>query len=581
MKRTISIVVALLMVLCLFAACGEKKEKEKNGTTTSDQTGTTTTTSPSTTTQGSGSEASSGSTAGVSTTTTSAVDLSTVEELHPSDTAVLNVATSQEPEALTQPGHAFSAGMLAAQFFFEQLLFWNSDTNSPQPMLATEWEWVEDTVLRLKLRDDVTSIAGDPFTANDVVFTWNLNHETTTLASYYSIFDYEKTRAVDDYTVEIALQRPYPFLLIDLAHTAYDIAVQKSYEAIDEPMYDPSSGTGPYKLVKWHQGQYVEMERRDEYWGDLPYYKYINFWTVTDSATRVMGIEAGDYDIATRPTISQAVAAQNNPELAVWKIASAGRCANFVLNSDHEPLNSKEARQAIALAIDYDSIVSIAASGQAEVSDSLYAKFHSYYCPPSEGSPNYIRYSLDEAKQKLVEGGFPNGFTVNLKYRTSDDLTVKNAEQLQYMLREAGITVELVPQDSAAWYADMRAGDWDTHLSVGGNPNPKRNINTLDGHRITHAANTGTCGEKWQLEVPGGYEYVESIIDGCLYTVDEAKSREYFQQLQDILREYVPMVNVCIPYSVLITSADIVNIGLDSMGSELLVSAYPQEYISG
>ena len=578
MKRALAVVLALVMVLALFAACGEKKAAEtKTDTQTPAQTQTPTQT-PTQSTDKSGA----GQTAtGTSTTTQSVVDLTTVEQLHPSDDAVLNVATNQEPGALTMPGHAYGADMLAAQFFFEQLLKWDSDTNSPGPWLATEWEWTDDLTLKLKLREDVTSIAGDPFTANDVIFTWNLNNETTALASYYGFFDYENTKALDDYTVQLALKKPYPFLLIDLTNIAYDIAVEKSYKATADPNEDPKSGTGPYKLVEWHHGVYVEVERRDDYYGDMPYYKYINFYTVTDSATRVMGVEAGDYNMCTKPTTSQALACKDNPNLKVWSVAGPGSCESFVMNSDHEPLNSKEARQAIALAIDYDSIVQIACSGQGETTDSLFAKFHPYYCAPSEGAPNYIRYDPDLAKEKLKEGGFPDGFTVNLKYRTSDDTTVKSAESIQYMLREVGITVELIPQDSAVWYADMRAGDWDIHMAIGGNPNPKRNINTLDGHRVTHQANTGTTGQQWQLEVPGGYEYVEGLIDGCMTTIDEAKSREYFQELQDLVREYVPMLVICVPYSLTITTADIINFGRDSMGSELLVSTYTQEYIDG
>ena len=167
MKRALAVVLALVMVFALFAACGEKKAAEtKTDTQTPAQTQTPTQT-PTQSTDKSGA----GQTATGTSTTTQTIDLSNVEKLHPSDDAVLNIATNQEPEALTQPGHAYSAGMLAAQFFFEQLLKWDSDTNSPGPWLATEWEWTDDLTLELKLRDDVTSIAGDPFTANDVVFT--------------------------------------------------------------------------------------------------------------------------------------------------------------------------------------------------------------------------------------------------------------------------------------------------------------------------------------------------------------------------------------------------------------------------
>ncbi|MBQ4369870.1 MAG: ABC transporter substrate-binding protein [Oscillospiraceae bacterium] len=579
MKKLIAAVLALVMVFCFFAACGEKKAATANegttqsgtqaGTQTGTQTGTSTT-DPGQTQLGTGS------------TGLSSVEVSTLEEVHPSDDAVLNVAGYLEPGGLTQPGHNFGADMNVASIFFEMLLAWDSTESTYAPWLATSWEWIDDLTLRLHLRDDVVSIGGDPFTANDVIFTWNLNHEVSSLAAYYSFFDYEKTKAVDDYTVDLVLLNPYPFLLTDLAHTAYDIAVQKSYEECPDTMYDPCAGTGPYKLIEWTQGQVVKAERRDDYYGNAPYYKYINWWTVTDGAARVMGVEAGDFQLATNPTVSQVIAAESNPDMAAFYIASAGRLCNWLFNSDRDPLQYKLVRQALALAIDYESILEVACSNKGVLSDhTLYSPFNPYYMKSSEGVENYYHYDPELAKQKLAEAGYADGFTINCKYRSSDDMTVKNAECLQYMLREIGVTLELMPQDSAAWYADLRNGDFDTTLSVGGNPNAKRNINFIDGNRLSHSTTTGNAGSRWQAEVPGGVEYVNDLIDRCEFTVDEELSKEYFQELSDFCAEFVPQVVLYCPYCAVLCSGDIVNCKADSMGGPLALSLYPAEYIEG
>ena len=566
MKKTLALVLALLMALSLFAACG-KKETAESAKDSKPQT------------------------AAAFTNNTAALEASSVEDtilgtqqeavdtskVHPSDDATLKVAWNFEPGGLTQPGHAFSSNMNPSYIFGQCLLKWDGAANDVAPQIATSWEWIDDLTLRLHLRDDVTSIAGDPFTAKDVIFTWNWCNDTPSLASYYGIFDYEKTKAIDDYTVDIALLEPYPFLTIDLAHTAYIVACEESAKRIglDKTDRDPSAQTGPYKLVKWDEGQCVYCERRDDYWDPLPYYKYVELWTVSDTNTRCMGVEAGDYDIAMNPSTTATLAAETSTKATGWFVAGAGAIANFVFNSDLEPLNIKEARQAVALAINYEAQLQIALSGKGILtSNALCSPYNTYYTEPSDPEKNFMRYDPELAKQKLVEAGYPNGFTINCKYRTAEAMTVASAEMLVNQLGEVGITLQLVPQESAAWYADMRAGDWNTHLSVGGNPNPKRNITTIDGTRIDHNAATGSAGKNWAPE--GTVE----LIDRCLQTVDDEKRMEAFRELNDVCCEYVPMVILYCPWKTALTSSEIVGFNVTSMGAVDVCSVYPQEYIA-
>ncbi len=308
----------------------------------------------------------------------------------------------------------------------------------------------------------------------------------------------------------------------------------------------------------------------------MPYYKYIEMWTVTDATTRALGVEAGDYQFAANPSQTAVAAAKDSDKMKGWYLPSAGRIANMVFNSDSEPLNIMECRQAVALAINYEAQLAVAASGEGMLSDcALYSPINEYYTPASNPDKNFIKYDPDLAKEKLVEAGYPNGFTIDCKYRTTEAMTISSAEMLQNQLAAVGITLELVPMEAAAWYADMRAGNWDTHLSVGGNPNPKRSIMTCDGNRIDHNAATGSCGKNW---APEG---MEDLIDRCLMTVDDAARMAAFTEFNDVCREYIPMVLLYCPYTAYLTSPEIVNIGTNSYGGPNFCTTYPAEYLEG
>lgn len=497
-------------------------------------------------------------------------------EFFPSDSATLKIAYSKDPVGMTQPGHSFGSAMTPANIFAETLIGWDSDLGDVVPKLATEWEWVDDYTLRLKLREDVTSIGGDPFTANDVIYTFKLNNETAALAAYYNFFDYEKTVAVDDYTVDLALQNPYPFLIQDLAHYAYSMCVEATMERIgfDNSIDDPSALTGPYKLVKWEQGQCIYAERRDDYWGVLPYYKYIEIWTVTDSTTRSMGVEAGDYNLAFSPATS-AVLSSDGKTTKGWFTEAPGRILNMTLNSDSEPLNIKEVRQSIALAINYEALLQVSYNGQGVISDtSCYSPLNSLaYTPVSDPDKNFIKYDPELSKQKMTEAGFPDGFTITLNYSATEQMIISAAEMLQNQLGAVGIDLKLNPVESAVGHTYARNGEFDMLLASGGNPNPKRNINPMDGRRIDHNAANGSAGANW---APEG---IEDVIDRCLYTVDDKARMEAFTEFNDICREYVPQVILYCPYAANLTSPDITHLGLDIMGTVEFLSLYPAEYI--
>lgn len=554
MKKTIALLLALIMLFAMFAACGKKDD---TGSNDSQNSGTT-------------QKPNDSGTSAITGETKTSLD---ADKVHPSD-KTLKVAQVTDATGVSYVGNRFDGSYYRALEFYESLYMWDSTSNTAVPCLATSYEWIDDLTLRFHLRDDVTSILGDPMTASDVIFTFNWNNEVGTLNSYYNLFDYEKTKAVDDYTVDIVLLEPYPFLTTEICHPAYNIAVEASVEKIgkDNVLNNPCAGTGPYKPLDSENipGVMYKSERRDDYWGTPPYYKYIENWVVVDGTTRTMGVEAGDYDIAVTPPTSTVVAAKDTKGVTGWSIPTLS-VMQFRLNSDTEPLNVKECRQAIGLAINYDSMVQIACSGLGYSTDSLFNPNSDVYCAPVDGAENCVRYDPEAAKQKLVEAGYPNGFTIDCTYRNTA-VAGAYGELLKNQLGQVGITLELVPMEAAAANPLLRAGDFATTLSGPGNPSTKRLIQSVDP-RSSHDSTNGCSGSQW---APEGFA---ELVDKCLTTVDPDESTKLFTELQTIVREYVPHINLACPDALVYTSDKITGLGLNYTGGLNPMLSYEADYI--
>lgn len=564
MKRKLALIVAAVMLFSLFAACGKKEDttvKDNNVISNSNSDN-----------SGNSNNSVSSSTEG------STLGSMTEDQVFPSDDAILRIAIDHQPSGLTQPGQGYASTLEVSQFFYECLIGWDSSTNSLVPKLATEWEWIDDLTLRLKLRDGVISANGDPFTASDVLFTMQWGCEVTKLATYYSsLIDIENCKVIDDYTYDLAVHYPYPYMTIDLTHFAYQMAVEASVEAIggkDATTNNPAAGTGPYKLTKWDEGICVYMERRDDYWGTTPYYKSIEFITVGDATARVMGVESGDFDTAIRPSATAVVSAKESDTdgMKGWIVSTLGSTYQLGMNSDSSPLNVKEVRQAIAMAINYDAMIQVAASGIGEKMDSIFTSNMPEYSPLEEGQECYYHYDLEAAKAKLQEAGYADGFTINCKYRTNDAIVNSFAEMLQNQFKQINITFELVPMESAPWYADLRAGSFDTYLVSGGQINPRRILQSIDS-RVDYSVSTGGSGKSWMPEELG------EVLDKALSTLDEAERNVYFKEIQDVVREYVPMIFICQKYQVFLTTDEITNLMTTSQGVQDLLSMYPDAYV--
>ena len=153
----------------------------------------------------------------------------------------------------------------------QTLVFFNNGSQGDErfgPCLATSWEFKDDTHIEMKLRDDVHFNDDDktPMTAEDVKFTLDMatgNMVASILAGYVGC------TVVDDYTIEIEIEKYNNEFIQSLASVPLSIQSKKAYDdGVEDPYY---IGTGPYKFDEWVEGEYCRLVKVDDYWGnDLP-----------------------------------------------------------------------------------------------------------------------------------------------------------------------------------------------------------------------------------------------------------------------------------------------------------------------
>lgn len=205
----------------------------------------------------------------------------------------------------------------AIGYLFEGLTETDGVTTEVIPSLAKSWEFSEDgLVWTFHLRDDVTWFDGEPFTADDVIFTYNdLIFNESIPSSSRDIFTIDGQRPriekVDDYTVVFTLPKPFVPLLRYLGQAILPEHVLRP--AVEEERFnstwgvdtDPSKliGTGPFKMIEFRQDERLVYERNPNYWkkdkegNRLPYLERIVIQIVENQDVELVNFESGELDI--------------------------------------------------------------------------------------------------------------------------------------------------------------------------------------------------------------------------------------------------------------------------------------------
>lgn len=243
------------------------------------------------------------------------------------------------------------------------------NNNEHVPSLATSWEQVTDTELILQLRDDVTFHNGTPFTADDVVFTFErmlnapADSELAEARTYFSTFS--SVERTGDYAVRITTAEPDPLIIKRLASWASWIVSKQDIEEVgEEEFLRTGMGTGPFRFVSFDPDNELVMERYDGYWGDRPTLKRLRFRVIPEVAARITALVNDEVQLITNVPPDQVATIENAENVEVRDVPLANVHV-LQYNTKHPLLDDKKLRQALNLGIDRQLIIDAIWGGNA------------------------------------------------------------------------------------------------------------------------------------------------------------------------------------------------------------------------
>ena len=347
MKKVIALVLSAMMVLSL-AACGSSSSETT--TTAAAESGDTTAAAEAEETT-------------AEETTTAAAEITTEEELEINYDSEIIVGVSADIGSMNQFG-ASSSGVAMKKLLCYETLFFMDSENEIQPLIAKSYEDKGNGTYEVTLFDYVTDSQGNPFTANDVVFSIDqLFTQSTQSDLWTTITDYS---AIDDYTFSITVD-PEMTGQIDNIFTRVSMITEAAYNSSADQMATEPIGTGGYVLDTANSitGSSYVFTRRDDYWQtdeeylterNTNYVKTITCKVYADTATLAAALQAGEIDFTSDLETNGLSFFMTGTEVNDGYIQMTGENNAFVhlmFNcAESSPCSDINLRQAICYAID-------------------------------------------------------------------------------------------------------------------------------------------------------------------------------------------------------------------------------------
>jgi peptide/nickel transport system substrate-binding protein len=416
---------------------------------------------------------------------------------------------------------------------FSGLTTYDSKTGKIIPDLAEAWETDDNQLWKFKLRKGVKWQKGyGDFTAADVVYTFNRTRDPKTASPYApELANIDKIETPDDYTVIIRLKTPDGNFLHQVAnyHQGQIMNKKAVEDAGDKVRWNPV-GTGPYALDFIDVNSRIILKRHKDYFRGAAPIETINFSIIKDENTSTIALRNGEIDLVMRANREEHLDTLKKEGFKMNRVENYA-VALKVMNPSFKPLSDVRVRQAIAHAIDYDTINQATAPSQQAVAANMLMPWMDVY---SDDIPKY-KYDPVKAKKLLAEAGYPNGFTVKHLNTSAQGVTELQQFEIDF-LSKVGITMKMELVDTPTFNQKRNAGDFEfaTRLLPAVNPDTIL-FNYL---HPSNASPKGLNGAKYDNPK------VTSLLESARAEVDPKKRKAMYAEIQKIAMTdlyYLPM----------------------------------------
>ena len=426
------------------------------------------------------------------------------------------------------------------------------------PVLATEVPTVENggvsedgLVWTFRLRDDVTWHDGEPFTAEDVKFTWEtVMNPDVAVRSRTGHDKVEGVETPDDQTVVMTLREPFaPFQTLWTTGVTSIIPahILSTVEDINTAPFNTSApvGTGPFKFVEHVGGDHLTVERNPDYHLGAPNLERIIVKLVPEVPVLFTQLRTGEIQVVDYQGIQPDRWEEVQSEEGLTTLISPSNFVEFIyFNNSLPQFQDKAVRKAIYHATDVQTIVDVIYYGLQNPTLTYLPPDHWAYNPDVQTYPFDLQAAaalLDEAGWVVGDDGVRAKDGVRLAFGMSTSAGNQSRESAQQILQqnyqEIGIELTIDNRPAATlWTEDVPAGQFDTLMvawdnAIPSDPDPTSRLNS------TMIPAEGGAGANY---VQFKNEEADALMERGITETDQDARAEIYRELQVLLAEELP-----------------------------------------
>lgn len=483
----------------------------------------------------------------------------------------LTIVLGGEPASLLVESTAGAMSTPIRMLMGDRLLDYDDETGEFVGAILESWEVVDENHLRGFVRKGMKAYDGTEYTAHDILYSLQTATELSPIFLVSSL-NVDNCVVEDDYTILFETTGTVLSTMGMMATGVNSMLDESSVEAaggIDSARTNPCWGVGKYKFVEWEPGQYILLERNEEYWDEsyVGYYKYIKVTFVSDTATRIMSVLSGTADVAPDIALGSVIEYMDSDECDVLNVDSGNLYGLWVNCANDSPLKDVKVREAIRYAIDADALNMVATAGYASREDHYLLSTSPYYSDPTDGAGKV--YDVEKAKTLLEEAGYGDGFELTLLGGAADEEVLT---AIQGMLSAIGIDAKIDMPETSVMTGMGEAGEYDLYYSAHPGALKYRNLDTFKSIEPESSGN-GTYQGGPKLQDPE----LQTLIDTAVESLDEEEAAIAVDDIVKYVWDNVCYIGVCANVKSFVVREGLVGAALDAGACIDLSKYHPAE----
>ena len=461
-----------------------------------------------------------------------------------------------KPEPPTLASYLSTSGPIGqvSTKIYEGLLEYNFDL-SPKPGLAKSWDVSADgKTITFKLQEGVKFHDGTPFTSADVQYSIMEVLKKVHPRAPNSFKEVLAVETPDALTAVFKLANAAPYLIRALSGYESPIVSKKLFEGTDlraNPTANKPIGTGPFKFVEWKKGQYIRLDRNDDYWRDgLPYLDRIVARFIPDASTRSAALEKGEVHFAAFNAVPNVDAkrldAMDGLSVTTDGYTMINPLMLMEVNTKSPPLDRREVRQAISYAIDRNFIIDNIFFGYGKpATGSIRSSFASLGLYSKDVRDYMSADRVAKANALLDKAGFPRGadgtrFELTHEILPYGESWQRLGEYIKQALGDIGIEVTLRLEDVPTYLKRLYT-DYDYQLNSTFFYQLADPVLGMHRQYLTDQIRKGTV---FVNNTRYSNPKIDDLMDRGSKEPDPAARTKIYDEIQKIIAEDVPVVPI-------------------------------------